>query len=265
MQLSQGLGSPDASLPQFTMNIFSRSCLRFANPSGICKLVVPRKVQYTSVKSNADDSQVAPKIYTKTGDGGTSSLFTGERRHKSDLIFDAMGDVDEISCHIGLSKNQLNESWQNENFKEIALQFEKIQCTLQDVNSCIATPLSSASEKRLARTRFDSSLTKELEDMIDDYTAELPVLKNFIIPSGGLAASQIHVTRSVCRRAERKVSTLISSGDTPSEVGQYLNRLSDFFFTAARYVAMMEGHTEKIYKKPKVGKQNLDDIKENET
>lgn len=200
-----------------------------------------------------------PKIYTKTGDGGQSSLFTGERRHKSDPIFDVLGDMDEVSSHVGLSKNRLMESWQHENFKDIALQFEKIQCSLQDVNSCIATPITTASPNRLERTAFDDSLTKELEEHIDFYTSELPALKNFILPSGGLAASHIHVTRSVCRRAERKVSSLILSGDTPPDVGKYMNRLSDYFFTIARYVAMMEGHVEKTYKKPKPGKPDSND------
>lgn len=191
-----------------------------------------------------------PKIYTKTGDKGTTSLFSGERRPKSDYVFDALGDVDEVTSNIGLAKNTLMESWQNENFKDIALQFEKIQCALQDVNSCIATPIDLASPAKLERTKFDDGLTEELEEWIDFYTAELPPLKNFILPSGGIAACRIHVTRAVCRRAERRVTYLVASGSAPSEVSKYLNRLSDFFFTVARYVAMMEGHVEKIYKKP---------------
>ncbi|XP_039262235.1 corrinoid adenosyltransferase MMAB-like [Styela clava] len=219
-----------------------------------------RSIILSAFKNNntSETQSKVPKIYTRTGDQGTSSLFTGERRPKNDFVFDTLGDVDEVSCNVGLSKNTMMESWQNENFKELANQFEKIQSVLQDVNSCVATPLSSASEARLERVKFDDGLTEELEEWIDFYTAELPALKNFILPSGGLAATHIHVTRSVCRRAERKVASLAASGEIHGDISKYMNRLSDYFFTIARYVAMMEGHVEKIYKKPKRKTESID-------
>lgn len=221
-----------------------------------------KKSLFLSAFRNEDQAKEhpkAPKIYTRTGDTGITSLFTGERRPKSDFVFDTLGDVDEVSCNVGLSKNTMMESWQNENFKEIAKQFEKIQCVLQDVNSCVATPLNSASEARLERVKFDDGLTEELEEWIDFYTAELPPLKNFILPSGGMAATHIHVTRSVCRRAERKVTSLVASGAVPIIISKYMNRLSDYFFTIARYVAMMEGHNEKVYKKPRRKDNNMEE------
>ena len=191
------------------------------------------------------------KIYTKTGDKGTSSLFTGERRPKSDLVFDALGDVDELSSNIGMCREVLKGSWQHENYKEIEDMLEKVQCSLQDVGSCIATPLSSASEKMLERTRFEYDLVNELEEWIDQYTKDLPELKNFILPSGGKSSCALHICRSVCRRAERKIAVLLLNQHVDETVARYMNRLSDLIFTLARYTATMEGQPEVVYKKPR--------------
>ena len=191
------------------------------------------------------------KIYTRTGDKGTSSLFTGERRPKGDCVFDALGDVDELNCNVGMCREVLKDSWQQENFQEIGDMLEKIQCCLLDIGSCIATPHESASEKMIERTKFDESLIDELEEWIDKFTEELPELTNFILPSGGKSSCSLHICRSVCRRAERKISTVLQSEKVNHSVAKYINRLSDFLFTMARYVALMEGHEERIYKKPK--------------
>jgi len=193
------------------------------------------------------------RIYTRTGDKGSSSLFTGERRKKSDSVFDALGDIDELSCHIGFAREMLSESWQQENFEGISEMLQKIQCVLQDVSSCIATPASSATDKQKEYTAFDGQLVDELEKWIDAYVADLPKLKNFILPSGGKCSSALHISRSVCRRAERRVAVLHEASEVSDDVFKYVNRLSDFLFTAARYTASMEGNTEVIYKRRKAG------------
>ncbi|XP_076364297.1 corrinoid adenosyltransferase MMAB-like isoform X4 [Tachypleus tridentatus] len=176
--------------------------------------------------SREDGMPAGPKIYTRTGDGGKSSLFTGERRPKDDMVFEALGSTDELSCNIGLARVIAKGLT-----GQLDAQLEKIQCILQDIGSAVATPKSSAREAHLRRTEFSPELVDELEEWIDKHTKHLPPLKNFILPSGGQSSAYFHVARAVCRRAER--------------------RLSDYLFTVARLTAKIDGKEEKIYRKPR--------------
>ncbi|MEE6512639.1 hypothetical protein FKM82_019766 [Ascaphus truei] len=160
-----------------------------------------------------------PKIYTKTGDKGFSSTYTGERRPKDDVVFEALGATDELSSAIGLAREFSLDA-----DHPFVSELEKIQCMLQDVGSNIATPLSSARESHKVRTSFSVAPVQELEQWIDKYTALLPPLTNFILPSGGKSSAALHVARSVCRRAERIVFRVIQSGEADPNVGKYLNR-----------------------------------------
>ncbi|XP_036952960.1 corrinoid adenosyltransferase [Acanthopagrus latus] len=186
-----------------------------------------------------------PKIYTKTGDKGFSSTFTGERRPKEDHIFEALGNTDELSSAIGLAREFCVDK--GHTFTD---QLDKIQCILQDVGSNIATPRSSARESHTKRTKFTAAPIADLETWIDKFTAELPPLTNFILPSGGKSSAALHLARTVCRRAERSVAPIVRSGEADPDVAKFLNRLSDYLFTLARYAAMKEGNEEKIYKRP---------------
>ncbi|KAI8823676.1 Adenosylcobalamin biosynthesis, ATP:cob(I)alamin adenosyltransferase-like protein [Fimicolochytrium jonesii] len=185
-------------------------------------------------------------IYTRTGDKGTSALFTGERRSKDDDIFEALGTTDELSSYLGLAIDHCQDANNG-----LAEKLQQVQCLLQDIGSNVATPRSNASEVRLARTEFDTdgALAVELETWIDDLDKSLPPLRNFILPSGGKAASTLHICRSICRRAERRVVPLVKAGWADESTAKYLNRLSDFLFTAARYAAKHDGKEETIYKK----------------
>ncbi|KAM6965147.1 corrinoid adenosyltransferase MMAB [Aplochiton taeniatus] len=190
------------------------------------------------------DSRI-PKIYTKTGDKGFSSTFTGERRPKEDHVFEALGATDELSSSIGLAREFCIDK--GHTFTD---QLDKIQCVLQDVGSNIATPRSSARDSHIKKTKFSQQPVADLEGWIDKFTAELPPLTNFILPSGGKSSAALHVARTVCRRAERCVAPIVRSGEADPDVAKFLNRLSDYLFTVGRYAAMKEGNGEKIYKRP---------------
>jgi cob(I)alamin adenosyltransferase len=186
------------------------------------------------------------KVYTRTGDKGTSQLYNLERRPKDDHVFQALGDTDELNAHIGLAIEHCRKSGNGLDVKLV-----QIQSRLLDIGSAIATPLSSSRTKaeKAARVAFDGvAHTKIVEQWIDEMDEALPPLKNFILPSGGLAASQLHVCRSVCRRAERRVVAL-GDEDLDASVFAYVNRLSDFFFVAARFAAQHDGQKENVYKK----------------
>lgn len=189
------------------------------------------------------------KIYTKTGDKGSSSLFNGERRRKDDLIFTALGDSDELNAALGVARAHCEVEGDGGNARALLVvpHLSAVQSRVLDLGSAIATPRTQSSEARLERTAFDDDggSTLELEQWIDSMDTELPQLRNFILPGGGVPAASLHVARAICRRAERAVVPLVLGGDCDAAAQVYLNRLSDYLFTAARYVATHEV----VYKK----------------
>ncbi|XP_026643183.1 cob(I)yrinic acid a,c-diamide adenosyltransferase, mitochondrial isoform X3 [Microtus ochrogaster] len=191
-----------------------------------CRLLCPR-FQSRSSQGEEDGNRVQsssktpkiPKIYTKTGDKGFSSTFTGERRPKDDQVFEALGTTDELSSAIGFAMEVITEKGHT-----FAEELQKIQCTLQDVGSALATPRSSAREAHLKLTAFEEGPIMELEEWIDKYSSQLPPLTAFILPSGGKSSSALHFCRAVCRRAERRVVPLVQMGETDANVAKFLNR-----------------------------------------
>jgi len=190
------------------------------------------------------DSVKKSALYTRTGDSGTSMLFNGERRSKSDRVFKALGDQDELNASIGLATEYSKISNNGLDDKLI-----EIQCRLFDLGAAVATPVQTSSASKISRTKFDAHNTKILEGWIDALDAQLPPLKNFVIPSGGLCSVHLQHSRTVCRRAERSVVALVRDGQADEEVGRYLNRLSDFLFVAARYAAKHDNKEEIIWRK----------------
>ncbi|MGV6820621.1 MAG: cob(I)yrinic acid a,c-diamide adenosyltransferase [Parvularcula sp.] len=173
------------------------------------------------------------KIYTRTGDAGTTGIVTGERLAKTHPRIVAIGEVDELNAAIGLCLDAVS----NDLIKGTLL---GIQNDLFDLGADIATPEDIPGALRLAEDR-----PTRLEEAIDELNKELPPLKSFILPSGPGGASALHFARAVARRAERCIWTLAEMPDgenqlTPT-IPTYLNRLSDYLFVAARMISREAG------------------------
>lgn len=178
------------------------------------------------------------KIYTKTGDKGDTSLFGGQRVPKDAMRIEAYGTIDELNSILGrvLAENP------DERISEI---ITGIQKELFALGADLATPL--AAESKLVR-RFEPKDAHKLEKWIDDLESRLKPLKSFILPGGSVVAAQIHVARTVCRRAERIVVRLSRNEDIGNGITVYLNRLSDLLFVLARYANQTAGIPETKWK-----------------
>lgn len=174
------------------------------------------------------------KIYTKTGDEGTTALFGGKRVSKSDLRIEAYGTVDELNAWMGVLRDQ------PVNMERSAL-LTSIQNCLFTTGSMLAAEPGNTKIKIPELTVDD---TARLEQAIDAMDAQLPPMRSFILPGGHPAVSFAHVTRTVCRRAERLVIALHKTEPVPQEVLRYLNRLSDYLFILARKMAYELGAEE---------------------
>lgn len=194
------------------------------------------------------------KIYTRTGDAGSSSLFNGERRPKDHLIFCALGDTDELNAAIGLARAHVHvEAAAAAPLAPLLPQLDAVQSRLLDMGSAIATPRTNSSAKHLERTAFEGS-PEELERWMDAMDETLPPLRNFILPSGGVASASLHVARAVCRRAERSAVPLVAADECDANVATFLNRLSDYLFVAARFTAAGAGYPEVAYQKARAAR-----------
>lgn len=167
------------------------------------------------------------KIYTKTGDGGDTSLLGGKRVPKSHIRIDTYGTVDELNAFFGLLKDQKINSTRRALLKEI-------QDRLFTVGATLAT---ASGEIRVKKPDILDEDILILEREIDAMDESLPALKNFILPGGHESVSVAHLTRTVCRRAERCVVLLHEVEQVDGKIIQYLNRLSDFLFVLGRKMA----------------------------
>jgi cob(I)alamin adenosyltransferase len=175
---------------------------------------------------------VLNKIYTKTGDDGTTALGTGERRPKYDLRIEAYGTVDETNAAIGLARAELSRD-----FAELDAMLSRIQNDLFDLGAELATP-DDGSPKDYEPLRIVASQAERVEHDIDRLNMELKPLRSFVLPAGGRAAATLHLSRTIARRAERLMVALAAK--EPERIGRpalvYMNRLSDFLFVASRWV-----------------------------
>lgn len=180
------------------------------------------------------------KIYTKTGDTGETSLFGGRRVLKSDLRIDAYGTIDELNSWIGLIADQDLQADRKLFLREI-----------QDRLFTIGAELAADPEKpKLKKPDLHEKDVQVLEVAMDQMDEELPEMRNFILPGGHTLVSQIHISRCVCRRAERLAVALNTAQPVAPLVLLYLNRLSDYLFVLSRKVAQ-ELNSEEIAWKPR--------------
>lgn len=171
------------------------------------------------------------KIYTRTGDAGTTGLGTGARVRKDDVRISAYGTVDETNALIGVAR--LHTAGQ----PELDAKLSRVQNDLFDLGADLCVPVGEKKPK-FEPLRVSDAQVQRLEAEIDEMNAELNPLKSFVLPGGSPGAAALHVARTVCRRAERDMVTLASLPDEiVSEAAmKYINRLSDFLFVAGRYV-----------------------------
>jgi cob(I)alamin adenosyltransferase len=177
------------------------------------------------------------KIYTKTGDTGDTGLFGGGRVQKDDPRVEAYGDVDELNAVLGMARAI-------EALPRVDEVLVPIQRDLFSIGALLATPDLDKMHNHLAKANIDDRRIKALEHAIDQCDEELEPLKAFIIPGGSQKGAVLHVARTVCRRAERRVVHLQREVEIPSLVVIYLNRLSDLLFSLARVANVRSGAGE---------------------
>lgn len=192
---------------------------------------------------------MAFKIYTKTGDKGETSLFGGARVSKSHIRVESYGTVDELNSYIGLLSDLLNSDGADGHLSEKRVHFNNILKEIQDRLFTIGSMLASDPHKNMTTPDLLPSDIALLENEIDIMEADLPPLKNFILPGGHSTVSFCNIARTVCRRAERLVIALDlierEEGRTIEPlVVQYLNRLSDYLFVLGRKIAQDLGAEE---------------------
>jgi cob(I)alamin adenosyltransferase len=181
------------------------------------------------------------KIYTRTGDAGETSLFSGGRVRKDDIRVEAYGTVDELVSLLGLLSCEPLPPGAAERLLHI-------QSTLFEVGSALADP-----ERRIAHAAV-AWTTESVEAWIDEMDAQLEPLRSFILPGGSRAAALAHVVRTVCRRAERRVNALENTpGGIPEGLISYLNRLSDALFVLARFINADQHIEERVWRSRTAG------------
>lgn len=188
------------------------------------------------------------KVYTRTGDGGETSLVGNVRIPKDSLRIESYGTVDELQAFLGMLRAALTESDRHaETCRECVAALHRVQQDLFDLGSSLSTPPEH-------QDRVKNPVTEEriawLEESMDVWNEALPALRSFVLSGGGRFSALSHVARTVCRRCERVVLRLSREEEVPAEVLRYLNRLSDFLFVLGRHLARLFGEEEPLWETP---------------
>ena len=178
-------------------------------------------------------------IYTKTGDGGTTSLVGGTRVSKCHPRVEAYGTVDELNAHIGLLAEMIRDidSRQFDLLKEVQQRLFVVQ-----------TLLATEKEVPFQLPQLPDTAVDEIEHHIDELQSQLPPFRSFVMPGGTLPSAQCHVARTVCRRAERCIVKLSEQSPVDNRIARYINRLSDYLFVLSRHLVISQGAEESLFK-----------------
>jgi cob(I)alamin adenosyltransferase len=183
------------------------------------------------------------KIYTKTGDKGLTILGNGKKVSKASLRVEAYGEIDELNSVIGIALARVQSS-------SIRQDQDRVQSGLIQIQKDLFEIGSSLSDSQKADQKLNIYLKKrvlEFEKEIDLFSKDLPNLKHFILPGGGISGANLHLARTVCRRVERRIVELNKKEKIQDQILIYLNRLSDLLFTFARYINYKEKKKEIIW------------------
>ncbi len=185
------------------------------------------------------------RIYTKRGDAGETSLVGGQRRPKDDLRIDCYGTVDELNSFVGIARTTAEElSSRFPPMDDFAAILKRIQHELFNLGSILATLPADVHPKQ---PRVSAADVAQLEKDLDCANEELPPLRSFVLPGGSRLDAELHVCRTVCRRAERILVSLARHEEAPAEAVMYLNRLSDALFVWSRWVNKVTGAEETLW------------------
>lgn len=178
------------------------------------------------------------KIYTKTGDEGNTKLFGGKKVKKNNKRIQAYGDIDEVNAVLGTALTYINDS----SLKNVVI---TLQNELFILGADLATPIEQSVPNK-SIPRIKEEMVIGLEKLIDRYAEQLSPIRNFILPNGTVASSFLHMARTVTRRAERSIVSLMEEEDINKTILKYINRLSDLFFVLARF-DNFKNKTEETY------------------
>jgi cob(I)alamin adenosyltransferase len=183
------------------------------------------------------------RVYTKFGDRGQTALVGGRTVSKADARVESYGEVDELNATIGWARTTLS-SLPKEAAQRLDVIFARIQNELFNLGSLLAT---KPEDLRPTQPRIEERHITQLEQDLDTLNDTLPDLTSFVLPGGGTTGAALHLSRTVCRRAERRVVALAAHEEVPGEAIQYLNRLSDALFVFARWAAVQGNVPEVLW------------------
>ncbi|HEX4769414.1 MAG TPA: cob(I)yrinic acid a,c-diamide adenosyltransferase [Bryobacteraceae bacterium] len=185
------------------------------------------------------------RIYTRAGDGGQTRLVGGQLVAKDDLRINCYGTVDELNSFIGAARVTAEDlATKFESLRPFARTLKRVQHELFNLGSILATLPEDVHPRQPTITPAD---VQELERSIDTANAILPSLRSFVLPGGSRLEAELHICRTVCRRAERLLVGLAAVSSIPPETIRYLNRLSDAFFVWSRWVNLITNRTESLW------------------